>query len=310
MAGKEIFIEPILDENLSVIPGLAENIASMTEQLNQTTQIMMDLLGHQGLPQNQAAFTGAALAALTLSGDVTPMYNVKAYGDAPPTSANSITVRTTGKLQRPTFDVDESLSDLTDVTSVSLRYSNVTVANLKLYTDETTVERTLEYSASGRVLTWSIPQECRKKYHKIEFYGNTQGDSGTVNNQFTNITYNGKSGYFQFKEYPHVGFNSNNVLTYIATSTLEKDYTKMETAFLTIPDQASVAEWSTCVLAKSEAIGAAIVDATTHDVLITLPAATNAINQLKEYTNLALMLVFPGDGDASKHLSNFVLRYF
>lgn len=309
MAGSELFIQHILHENLSVVPGLAENIATMTEQLDQTTQIMMDLLGHQGLPQNQAAFVGAALAALTLSGDTAAAFNVKAYGDAPPTSVNSITVRTTGKNQRPTFTVDESAADLTGVTSVTIKYSNLTIQSLRLYTDEETVESTITYSSSsGYTLTFPIPQECRKQYYKIEFYGTTQGDSGAVNNQFTNITYVG--GAFAFKEYPHIGFNANNVLTYVSTSNIEKDYTKTETAFLTIPDQADVAEWSTCVLSKTDAIGAAIVDNTTHDVLMTLPAATNAINQLKEYTNLALMLVFPGDGDVSKHLSNFVLRYF
>lgn len=317
MGSSELYIQRILQQNLSVVPTMAAALDTMTEQLNQTTRIMMNLLENQGITQNQAAYSGSTLAALTLTGDTTG-HNCVEWSNTGqesgyPKFINNMLALKTSSSSYLSGTLTYYNIDLTGVSKIHIpeldspglwNPSSITLA------DGTGI------NVSGRYFT--IPTAQQKFQKTIRFNGvslqrSTQALFEAPKKVFTSGATE-QPFYTEPFYFNGLGFNSSNTLVEQAPANI---YSGAElgsmslTAFLTIPDESSVAKWSTCLLNGSlEGVAAAIVDNTSHDILLTLPADTNDISQLHQTTNLALMLTFAGDGNAAKVLNSFALRYF
>jgi len=339
MGSPELYIQPILAESLqeldaamSVMPGVAESMQTMTNQLNQTTRIMMNLLENQGLEQHQAPYTGASFSALTLAkatnpfryagGDVTSLF---CY------SKNAVTAATDEYI---TFNTDngraavqyycEPMGILLD-NVVKIEFPFELGSGYSLYgTDEANIaymdgtnEAITPVYSDGKVTLTTSGTNLDKKMRMPSFKLGVTGSSGSDTKVGAPIVTlaDDTTVTLPIRYWKEIGFNSVNALTHVAktqsTVTCQlADTPYPQTVFLTIPDEANVSKWSTAVLnGNIEGLTLAIADNTSHDILIALNAATSDISELQQFTNLALRVDFT-KLSALSTLTGFTLRYF
>ena len=338
MGSPELHIQPILAESLqeldaamSVMPGVAESMQTMTNQLNQTTRIMMNLLENQGLEQHQAPYTGASFSALTLAKTTNPFRY--ATGDVTSLfcySKNAVTAATDEYIE---FNADNGRAaaqyycepmEITPDNVAKIEFpvtlgSGLSVGSLEgeiTYMDGTSETITPTYSDGILTLTPNSAN-VSKKIKLPSFKINTIGDSGSVTRVGVPVVTqtDGTTINLPIRYWKEIGFNSVNALTHVAKSQSsvtcqEAPRPYPQTVFITIPDEANVSKWSTAVLnGNIEGLTLSIVDDTSHDFLIALSAATSDISELQQFTNLALRVDFTVLSALST-LTGFTLRYF
>lgn len=303
MAGKELYIQPILDSSLS---SLTSNISSMNTQLSETTRILMNILNNQGLEQHQSAYTGATFSALTINTDTTAKYNIDITEHI--TVVNNNTVHSASySNQKIEINTGDNLN-LTGVTEIVLTNSVLWSYNFKLLTLYINENESININVQSKgtyVGAFTIPQEYQTRLYKIEFSNFTAYDPFDVTIQYT-------GGTFEIKEVAHLAFNSSNILTWaVSNNLLQPLCSESKTAYITIPDIQGVATWvSTLLKGNLEGVSVALVDNTTHDLIKVLPTATSDISDVQQLSGLALMVTFAGDGNALKYMSGFTMRYY
>lgn len=316
MAGKELYIEPILDANLSVVPELSENIAEMTAQLNETTRIMMNMLSNQGLELHQEAYNGSAFSALTVKNNTysftkdNPAVLTMDTGNTacrPDEVSHDISVGSGGtrNLQcyfRPVYLDDEVY---TTPEKFIFRYGSDQVltkvsVTAKFWFSSGSIELTEESNLSIGTLEFTMPEEkigeplpavnftitvTASPYTDKRFIVQTpvlrntgESDITVVNKRVKTLSFNGANA-FTFYAPPASGVVTADISSKIIP----------QTAFITLPDIVSVGTWATFLTNGSiDGVSLALVDNTSHDILITLPAATSDITPLVQTNNLAL----------------------
>lgn len=337
MAGKELYIEPILDANLSVVPGLSENIAEMTAQLNETTRILMNMMGNQGLELHQQAYNGSAFSALTLTGLNFP-------SDAADT-AEAASIRFTTDLAYNKFVTSEWVYqefsgkahidggiqfypwiDLKNTRKVKIPYASHNGLSL------TSVELTIYFVGGGsETINGSVGDSftfegvggtIETGYYAVFDLPNVEKQVASAAIKTTwNSTSN--AGYYLLAPilvnaedmeetqiiyyYPKIRFNSANALAF---KTLPGVQNKIWTTSvkITLPDIATVGSWTTFLLnGNIEGASVAIIDNTTNEILLALPAATSDITQLTQTNDLALKVTF---GSLTNVINSIAQRYY
>lgn len=347
MGSKELFLQPILEENLSVVPGLANNISEMTAQLNETTRILMNMMSNQGLELHQEAYSGATFSALTLTNlgesgatgylsnlqkiypdhnfneyiaaqSISDEHGVKIYGDG-----NTTDIRFSFR------DYGEQYFDFRDteeiqILSVSKNNAIVTDCTFKVYdfdkgqnvTFSGTIATTVDGATRTNIATFEISEENRKFFNGYMqiFFTITPppGDPGTFEfDVYTPIkidTDNNKTQYNLYN-YPRLVFNSANALTYAADAWVRNAINpQAASAKITLPDIGAVGSWATFLVnGNIEGASLAIVDDTTNDTLVVLPAATSDITSLVQTSNLALKVILP---ERANVINSIAQRYY
>jgi len=343
MAGKELYIEPILDANLSVVPGLSDNIAEMTAQLNETTRILTNVLANQGLEAHQEAYNSSAFAALTLKhswrvfdASITGMLyiNGTSFNVSKPDSvginngfskvdSETKTVQVenavnTGGIFDDHYYVGEKVKAKAWCTANGSQYIE---ANISFKDDTQTGTLTSTTTTSGNAFCEiTIPEEHRGKevafaQYKVYFSGgSTISDKNMV---FSNLTYSDTEGNdkaFVNKRIKRVTFNSVNALTFYAEPTSSNitaevlDVIIPNTVFVTLPDIATVGTWAVFLTnGNIEGVNLALVDNTTHELVALLPAATSDISSVTQTSNLALSVSMTAETQVIRSIAQ---RYY
>ena len=338
MAGKELYIEPILEQNLSVVPGLAENIAEMTTQLGETTRILMNVVSNQGIEQHQAAYSGSALSSLTFvnstisgSDERTSIYINDAGGGTPASvdscTASQIVFKTWATreggnaetniniqfVKRPyIYPLGEKVSVPITATGTTT-FSNITAYFYPSGGSQTQVNGTY----SNGEFVFDIPEAIQNTacgFWQIYFHMVSTIDNAQFTVCAEKYTHGDSVETAEIVYYKKLGFNSANALTLLSTKdaniTCPSSTEYVQTGYLTIPDELSVGQWNVALL-NGSGIGTNLifdlVDDTTHSLIAHLPTGTVDISAVQQMSNLALKITTtPVIGT----LTGFALRYF
>lgn len=335
MGSENIYLQPILaetmnelDASMSVMPLVSDNIAAMNEQLNETTRILMNLLANQGLTVQQAAYTGASLAALSITGDTASVLQAFiSFSEATFVSESGATTwqfskTATGDVVPFSADMrfDEDLRSTGGKILFTASVTGgaklpVTKYQILLYNEDGEIfkEVSADFGANTNPFNVEITlsaEECQNTLKRVTI-------SGNYHNNATNAIYFYtpylvvESKNIKPVNLPGININSANAITYITRAGVQNLYTQNETVFITLPDIQSVAKWNALLLNGSiNGVIASLVDNTSHDLLMLLPSATNDISELQQFSNLALCLTFVGDGNAAKTITGVIQRYF
>ena len=337
MAGKELYIEPILDANLSVVPGLSDNIAEMTAQLNETTRILTNVLANQGLEAHQQAYNGSAFSALTLAR--APYYlntAIPAEFSLLKTGYNlcgADEVRMEGTLNK-TSGVDFSAGARCYLLQSEEEYyapANISVTifattggswkyTAKVYFwDGTSTDVLTSNTSSSEPCVISIPAEHQgKRIRSMDMNVVLTGGSATDGRLTVHTPIfddaEGNSKQMVNHRFKYIGFNAANALSihadaksaYIIADVL--DVVIPQTAYISLPDIVSVGTWAVFLTnGNIEGTSLALVDDTSHDLIATLPAATSDISNVVQTSNLAFSAKFTTE---TQVINSIAQRYY
>ncbi len=338
MGSRELYIQPILEENLSVVPGMSEAMNTMTAQLNETTRILMNMMGNQGLQLNQQAYNGSAFSALTKT-------NSWGIFNAPYPAIVSVydsTQYTCADNGVAFGNINKTSQDYTIGGNISLmleqneQYFAPATINWQGWASNggswyfkaafgfkdgtgTGGYITSSTSSSGTTpCTISIPAEHQGKQitsASIAFV--ITGSAGTINANFGMPIFadeNGNAKALINKRLKYLSFNSANAFTYYAAPTNSAisaavmDIVYPQTAYITLPDIQNVGSWATFLTnGNIEGVNLAIVDNTSHDILLALPAKTSDITELTQTNNLALSVSMTSE---TQVINSIAQRYY
>ncbi len=337
MGSKELYIQPILEENLSVVPGLSENIGTMTAQLNETTRILMNMLSNQGLQLHQTAYNGSAFSALTHANSWGVFdYAIPAFLALTDSNQNVCKPDAVGntnftKVSGVDFETyvfgiylnNEKNYHIPATVSMQL-WSNVAtswrlIGNFSFTDGTNTGELTSTSSGSGSTpCEFTIPNEHQGKlingcYLRAIF----SGGSGTGTYQIGTPIFadaDGNSLQLVNKRIKTLKFNSANAFTYYAAPTsgniTAEVYANIipQTAYITLPDIQNVGTWATFLInGNIDGANISIVDNTSHNLLLSLPAATSDITDLVQTNNLALSVSMTAE---TQVINSIAQRYY
>lgn len=321
MGSPELFLQPIIRGSLG---DMTENIASMNTQLSETTRILMNILNNQGLTQNQKAYAGSSLGALTKNASAAGGYTAQISATSGAQYIGDVALYDTylrwrGSGSASGISFKFNCVDLNDAAKfiVNIRAGAGSAAGTLWAVTKATFEdgtETTDISSSSNGYVINVPVGQRK----------TQNVDITVSNTLSNGNYvsvfapsketiSGQTVSLGLNYFPEIGINSSGVLTYLAAPsgniyTVNKNI--FRPIYITIPDISEVAQWISCVInGNLDGISAAIVDNTTHDILKVLTAKTNDISDITQLTGLAIFFAFAPGNDV-KYVSGFALRYF
>jgi len=335
MAGKELYIEPILDANLSVVPGLSDNIAEMTAQLNETTRILTNVLANQGLEAHQQAYNGSAFSALTVKNNTysftkdNPAVLTMDTGNTacrPDEVSHDISVGSGGTRSLQCYFRPDYLDDETYTTpeKVLFGYGSDQVitkvsVTAKFWFASGSIELTQESNLSIGTLEFTLPAErvgeplpainftitiTASPYTDKRFVIKTPVLRNTGESDITVVN----------KRVKILSFNAVNAFTYYAPPisgavTAEISSKIMpQTAFITLPDIVSVGTWAVFLVnGNIDGVSLALVDNTSHDIIALLPAATSDISSVTQTSNLALSVSMTAETQVIRSIAQ---RYY
>lgn len=321
MAGQDIFFQPIIHNALE---GMTENIESMNTQLSETTRILMNILNNQGLAQNQKAYAGSSLGALTKNASAAGGYTAQIAATSGAQYISDVTLYDTylrwrggGSVSGISFKYN--CVDLSDATKfISNIRDGAGGASATLWTvtkaifEDGTETTDIASSSNGYII--NVPAAQRKTQNVEVFVSN-----GLTSGHYVSVfapskeTIDGQTVSLGLNYFPEIGINASGILTYLtapAGNIYPVNKNILRPVYITIPDIAEVAQWISCVInGNLTGIAAALVDNTTHDVLKVLSSKTNDISDVTQLTGLAILFAF-APGDDIKYISGFALRYF
>ena len=335
MAGKELYIEPILDANLNVVPGLSENIAQMTAQLNETTRILTNVLANQGLEAHQKAYNGSAFSSLTVNNNAwdmtrpnTAVLSLMTSGGNEVCTASEVSDHISvsggqisfGIYLRPEFSEEEySTPEKLEFSYGSDQVFSKISVKATFWFPSGPVEITEESNLSIGSVTFTLPAEVVGAQLPSVNFDCTITAADYSNKRF--VVYmpvlktTGESDVtIVNKRIKKLAFNTANAFTFYApaaSGSVTADISNViipQRAFISLPDIIDVGTWAVFLTNGSiDGVNMALVDDTSHDLLVTLPAATSDISSLTQTSNLALSVSMT---EQTQVINSIAQRYY
>ncbi len=291
MAGKELYIQPILEDSLKSVKDMSEHMADIAAQFTESIRIQSNILASTGLSQKQEVFSQSTLSSLPIKSTPRAVNVIDDFGnDINPQGVLINVPVSQGK--GPNLITFIAFEDMTEITVTYVKSASSSFSSPSKFTIEF-CKQIMTYPVSGVTCTlngFNIPKGTVVKCYYLE--------ASSWGNVDVTITSNGKN----VLKMSGLKFDTNhNIKTLNGVG---------GDGVIPIPSVDGVGTWSACLVnGDLTGVNLSIVDTSSGVKLIDLAGTITDISTLTQLSNFGLKADFV-EGSENSYISAIIFRYF